>query len=195
MLGVLNSTLAQARAPRTRPAPTASAHASMETDPAASERQARQEALEAERRAHDAERASVRQDTQRVRTLAENLAAYEAAHRMARANKRRLSSFLVTHTARRAAGAREPRDANEVAATEGARVVPQIPLCGTSHDYEVYYLPRKLVPAQEDALDAQEEAVDDAIDQADDDWDRARASMLQELQDIKARLTKHHVAW
>ena len=70
MLGLLNATLAQAREPRRageRPAPG--------PPPSA----AQQEAMEAERRAHDAERASIRRMSARVHELTDKLAAYEAA--------------------------------------------------------------------------------------------------------------------
>ena len=69
MLGLLNATLAQAREPRRRagerpaPGPPPSA--------------AQQEAMEAERRAHDAERASIRRMSARVHELTDKLAAYE----------------------------------------------------------------------------------------------------------------------
>lgn len=185
MLGLLNATLAQAREPRRRagerpaPGPPPSA--------------AQQEAMEAERRAHDAERASIRRMSARVHELTDKLAAYEAAHRTARANKRRLSSFLVTHTQHSTPP--EPREADEVAATAAARSVPQVPLCGGDRLYEVYYLPRKLLPVQEEALDAQEERVDAEIDRADDDWDRVREAMQTELQRTKQALERHHVAW
>ena len=91
----------------------------------------------------------------RVHELTDKLAAYEAAHRTARASKRRLSSFLVTHT--QLSTPPEPREADEVVATAAARSVPHVPLCGGDRLYEVYYLPRKLLPVQEEALDAQEE--------------------------------------
>ena len=184
MLGLLNATLAQAREPRRageRPAPG--------PPPSA----AQQEALEAERRAHDAERASIRHMSARVHELTDKLAAYEAAHRTARASKRRLSSFLVTHT--QLSTPPEPREADEVVATAAARSVPHVPLCGGDRLYEVYYLPRKLLPVQEEALDAQEEHVDAEIDRADDDWDRVREAMQTELQRTKQALERHHVAW
>ena len=129
----------------------------------------------------------------RVHELTDKLAAYDAAHRTARANKRRLSSFLVTHTQHSTPP--EPREADEVAATAAARSVPQVPLCGGDRLYEVYYLPRKLLPVQEEALDAQEERVDAEIDRADDDWDRVREAMQTELQRTKQALERHHVAW
>lgn len=90
----------------------------------------------------------------------------------------------------------------EVTATTAARIVPQVPLCGAvennamlTADYEVYYLPRKLLPTQEDALDEQEERVDEDMDKADDDWDQAREAMQKELQETKVELMRHHVAW
>ena len=59
----------------------------------------------------------------------------------------------------------------------------------------MYYLPRTLLPAQEDALDAQEERVDDEIERADDDWDQARAAMQAELQSLQRSLAQHRAAW
>lgn len=193
MLGVLHSTLAQARS-EPRPRRSAPDHVDMDTSDAV-ERRAQQDALAAERRAHDADRAAVRAQVQRVHELAERIAAHEAASRTARAHKRRLSSFLVTHTAARAGVARPPRDGAEATATSLARTAPEVPLAGTRDDYEVYYLPRTLLPAQEDALDAQEERVDDEIERADDDWDQARAAMQEELQSLQRSLAQHRAAW
>lgn len=218
LFGMLHSTLTQARDAQTptRHAPShpdqdrrqdvssrpSAPEAALTSTSQASARQ--QDSHEAERRRHDAERASMRQKAQRVQDLAESLVAFEMAHRTARANKRRLSSFLVTHTKKNASNsdALAPRDAMEVTATTAARIVPQVPLCGAvennamlTADYEVYYLPRKLLPTQEDALDEQEERVDEDMDKADDDWDQAREAMQKELQETKAELMRHHVAW
>lgn len=190
MMGMLHSTLAQARA-----RPRAPARAPAREDAPSSERVADQAAVAEERRAHDAERAMVRRDVQRVHELAEKLAAHEAAHRAARASKRRLSSFLVTHTTRRPA-VRAPRDSAEMAATQAARIVPSVPLGSSApDDYEIYYLPRTLLPAQEDELDEQEEQVDAEMERADDEWDRLRDALQAELRDIQQRLAQHHVQW
>ncbi|WFD32647.1 hypothetical protein MSPP1_003696 [Malassezia sp. CBS 17886] len=152
----------------------------------------------AERAAHDAERAAARRDVSRVRELAETLAGLEQAHRTARAGKRRLSSFLVTHVARTASrgSAREP-DA-EAAALGVARAGADVPLAARRPrraECEVYYLPRALVPEQEAALDRQEERIDGLMDDADDDWDRAREALERELVDVKTRLARRQVAW
>ena len=52
----------------------------------------------------------------------------------------------------------------------------------------MYYLPRKLLPEQEDMLDAQEERVDLDLDGADDEYDRVLARLEQELHELQARL-------
>lgn len=184
MLGVMNQTLARAQEPRARPR---SAHSDAAAVPAAPADHS------AERRAHDAERAEIRRKVERVHELSERLAAYELAHRTARANKRRLSSFLVTHTSR-AQEPWAPRDAAEAAATYAARATPHVPMGGDAH-YEVYYLPRKLLPSQEDALDEQEAQVDDALEQADDDFDRVRDAMHAELTALKHFLEERVVTW
>ncbi|WFD21062.1 hypothetical protein MCAP1_003318 [Malassezia caprae] len=190
MMGLLHSTLAQAS---TRP--RARTRAPAREGASGSERVADQASMAEERRAHDAERAMVRRDVQRVHELAEKLAAHEAAHRAARASKRRLSSFLVTHTTRRPS-VRAPRDAAETAATQAARIVPSVPLgSGAPDDYEIYYLPRTLLPAQEDELDEQEELVDAEMERADDEWDRLRDALQAELREIQQRLAQHHVQW
>ena len=194
MMGMLHSTLAHAHTRPRAPGRTESASV-QEGDAPRPARVADQAAVAEERRAHDAERAMVRCDVQRVHELAEKLAAYEAAHRTARASKRRLSSFLVTHTTRRSA-VRAPRDSAETAATQVARIVPSVPLgSGTHDDYEIYYLPRTLLPAQEDELDEQEEQVDGEMERADDEWDRLRDALEAELREIQQRLAQHHVQW
>lgn len=191
MMGMLHSTLAQAR---TRPRTPSNRDAKEHTS-SAPESVADQAAVAEERRTHDEERARVRRDVQRVHELAEKLVAYEAAHRAARASKRRLSSFLVTHTARRLA-VRPPRDSAEMAATQAARIVPTVPLGANARDdYEIYYLPRTLLPTQEDELDEQEEQVDAEMERADDEWDRLRDTLQAELREIQARLEQHHVQW
>ncbi|WFD28536.1 hypothetical protein MNAN1_003548 [Malassezia nana] len=191
MLGVLHSTLAQARAGPAR----AAARPTEPAEPCTPQPINPPVDVAEERRAHDAERAMVRRDVQRVHELAEKLAAHEAAHRAARASKRRLSSFLVTHTASCAAP-RAPRDPAETAATQAARIVPSVPLGAAGQDdYEIYYLPRTLLPAQEDELDEQEELVDAEMERADDEWDRLRDALQTELREIQERLARHHVQW
>ena len=66
---------------------------------------------------------------------------------------------------------------------------------GTHDDYEIYYLPRTLLPAQEDELDEQEEQVDGEMERADDEWDRLRDALEAELREIQQRLAQHHVQW
>lgn len=176
MLGVLTATLAAAQEP-TRRAPPASADVLMASRTDGPDARAPQRDVSAERRVHDAEREAARRDVARVRELAEKIAAHDLAHRTARAHQRRLSSFLVTHVAQ----ARAPRESRMAA--------------GGAPTYDLYYLPRQLVPAQDDMLDAQEDRADDAIDAADDEWDRERAVMHDELQRLQARLAEHHVAW
>lgn len=187
MLGLLNSTLTQSREPRKR------VRTEGETEAPAPQRPVVPTVdLAAERAAHDAERASIRKDLERAHTLAEDLAAYEAAYRTARSQKRRLSSYLVTHIGSSSA-ARPPADEAEAAATALARE-PSVPIAlRGARAYDVYYLPRKLLPEQEDVLDAQEEATDDILDRADDEYDRVRAEMERELDACKARLRQHNV--
>ena len=189
MLGLLNSTLTQSREPRKRlrpdaraaPAPDARASEPAPVPPAD---------LAAERAAHDAERASIRRDMERVHALAEEIAAYETAYRTARSQKRRLSSYLVTHVAA-PSEPRVPPTRAEAAATMLGRE-RSVPIAlRSARAYDVYYLPRKLLPEQEDARDAQEEAIDDALDRADDEYDRVRAELERELYDAKARLRAH----
>ncbi|KDN46966.1 hypothetical protein K437DRAFT_255984 [Tilletiaria anomala UBC 951] len=50
--------------------------------------------------------------------------------------------------------------------------------------YQVYYLPKKLLAWQEDALDDQEDAVDDAIEDADDAWAARRKKLEEELKQL-----------
>lgn len=194
MLGMLNSTLSQSREPK-RQRSTGYERA-VAPPPSTERRGSTAEDVQTERAAHDAERAAVRADVQNVQDLAQRLAAYELAYRAARASKRRLSSFLVTHQGR-SAPLRDGRDAAETAAISAARISPHIPLVQYAGDgeHEVYYLPRKLLPAQEDALDEQEESVDAEIDRADDEWDKRRDMMQQELEQIKQRLQRHRVTY
>ncbi|WFD41054.1 uncharacterized protein MJAP1_004047 [Malassezia japonica] len=173
MLGLLNSTLSQSREPRKQPSTSRPAPSS--------------EALAAERAAHDAERAAIRSDTQRLQSLSEEIAAYETAYRTSRAHKRRLSSFLVTHIDQPNPPRPPPLEA-EAAATRLGRETT-VPLgVRTLRTSDVYYLPRKLLPEQEDVLDAQEERVDDDLDVADDEYDRVLARLEQELHELKVRL-------
>lgn len=187
MLGLLNNTLSQSREPRKRVRTEAEAEAPAPPRPAAPAVD-----LAAERATHDAERASIRKDLERAHTLAEDHAAYEAAYRTARSQKRRLSSYLVTHISPTSA-ARAPANPAEAAATALGRE-PRVPIAlRGARSYDVYYLPRKLLPEQEDVLDAQEEAIDDILDRADDEYDRVRGEMERELDACKARLRQHNV--
>ena len=197
MLGMLNSTLARAGVKRQR----GEAPETPQRSAPGAERPAGPspgDDYRRERAAHDAERAAVRTDVQRVRALAAQLAEQELAHRTARSSKRRLSSFLVTHGGRRRA--RPSRDAAEDAARAPALAQDAVPVVLAyggmrSAEHEVYYLPRRLLPEQERALDEQEELVDDALDRADDLWERERDAVQQELAQAKERLQRHGVAW
>lgn len=188
MLGLLNSTLSQSREPRKRI--RSESHAGPPhppTEPSTSRPAPSSEALAAERAAHDAERAAIRSDTQRLQSLSEEIAAYETAYRTSRAHKRRLSSFLVTHIDQPNPPRPPPLEA-EAAATRLGRETT-VPLgVRTLRTSDVYYLPRKLLPEQEDVLDAQEERVDDDLDVADDEYDRVLARLEQELHELKVRL-------
>lgn len=197
MLGMLNATLARAGAKRQRgEAPETPLRSAPGAErPAGS---SPGDDYRRERAEHDAERAAVRTDVQRVRALAAQLAEQELAHRTARSSKRRLSSFLVTHGGRRRA--RPSRDAAEDAARAPALAQDAVPVVLAyggmrSAEHEVYYLPRRLLPEQERALDEQEELVDDALDRADDLWERERDAVQQELTQVKERLQRHGVAW
>ncbi|WFD00188.1 hypothetical protein MYAM1_002935 [Malassezia yamatoensis] len=187
LLGLLNHTLAQPRDLRKRlrtQAPSSSSNHSQQEAPAAD--------LEAERATHNAERAAIRTDLERIRQLAEQLAACESAYRTARSQKRRLSSYLVTHVASKPTE-RQPAEPMEAAVTSLGRGSDVPIVVEGTKAYDVYYLPRKLLPSQEDTLDAQEEAADDAIDRADDEYDQQRAKMEQELFECKSRLQQQHI--
>ena len=188
MLGLLNSTLSQSREPRKRIRSESRAEPPHPpSDPSRSHSGPTSESLAAERAAHDAERAAIRTDTQRLQSLAEEIAAYETAYRTSRAHKRRLSSFLVTHIGQPNPPRPPPTEA-EAAATRLGRETT-VPLgVRTLRTSDVYYLPRKLLPEQEDMLDAQEERVDLDLDGADDEYDRVLARLEQELHELQARL-------
>ncbi|WFD44307.1 hypothetical protein MPSI1_002974 [Malassezia psittaci] len=187
LLGLLNNTLAQPCDFRKRlrmqgPSPS----------PNHSQQEAPSGDLETERAAHNAERAAIRTDLERVRELAEQLAACETAYRTARSQKRRLSSYLVTHVASKPTK-RQPAEPMEAAVTSLGRDSDVPVVVEGAKACDVYYLPRKLLPSQEDTLDAQEEAADDAIDRADDEYDQQRAKMEQELFECKSRLQQQHI--
>ncbi|PKI86008.1 hypothetical protein MVES1_000220 [Malassezia vespertilionis] len=186
MLGMLNSTLAHSREPkRVRRSPPV-----VHTPPRTHD--APQEDLAAARRAHDEERAMLRADQERVQRLAEELAAYEAVHRTVRLQKRRLSSFPVTQTGVRAS-LDIPAGSTEAAVTAVARVEKAPIATKRMRHCELYYLPRMLLPTQEDTLDRQEEEVDDAIDRADDEYDAVFERLEAELVERKQRLAQHGV--
>lgn len=192
MLGMLNSTLMRASGPRQpqrqKSAPTPPTPAALAPHGAGS-------TYDAERRAHDEERAAVRRDLAIVRELAERLVELELAHKAARSQARRLSSFLVT---RGGGTAMPPRTDPATYAAISAAYTAGVPLvrprwCRGTH--EVYYLPRTLLPEQEDVLDQQEERTDDALDAADDDWERERSAMQAKLAGAKHRLQQLGVSW
>ena len=184
MLGMLNSTLARASTPRQR-------RSSMEERPHVPERPPAS-SHSAERQRHDEERAAVRGDLAKVRRLAERLVELELAHKTARSHARRLSSFLVTRTG---AAPRAPRADPATQTAISAAYSAAIPLVQRKEEHEVYYLPRTLLPEQEDILDEQEERTDAALDAADDEWARERTRMQTELDTAKRRLEKHGIAW
>lgn len=184
MLGVLKSTLSQASGPKRsrrdpgeRPRvpsrPVEMSHA-------------------AERQRHDEARAAVRRDVGTVRHLAGRLSELELVHKTARSHARRLSSFLVTHTGDVPLPPRsDPATQLAISAAYNAA----IPLVHRRGAHEVYYLPRTLLPEQEDMLDAQEEQTDAALDVADDDWERERTKIQAELDAAKRRLEEHGIQW
>ncbi|WFD34906.1 hypothetical protein MCUN1_001751 [Malassezia cuniculi] len=190
MLGLLNATLGSAQRQRAAPQRPAAERpiATAAKQPLADS------SLAAERRAHDEERAAVRSDLSKIRRLAERIVELETAHRAARSHARRLSSFLVTRTAESARPARTDM-ATQVATSPA--YTSGVPLVRTrdTRSYDVYYLPRTLLPEQEDMLDEQEERTDAALDKADDDWERELSKLQTELADAKRRLEKHHIAW
>lgn len=193
MLGMLNSTLVRAFGPR-QPRRHESAPA-LPAPPASAPHGAGSTTYDAERRAHDEERAAVRKDLAVVRELAERLVELELAHKAARSQARRLSSFLVT---RGGGSAMPPRADPATYAAISAAYTAGMPLVrprGSRGTHEVYYLPRTLLPEQEDALDQQEERTDDALDAADDEWERERSAMQAELAGAKHRLQQLGVSW
>lgn len=50
--------------------------------------------------------------------------------------------------------------------------------------YPIYFLPKKMLPAQEDLLNQQEQACDDAIDEAKREWEEEKVPLQKELKEV-----------
>lgn len=107
--------------------------------------------------------------------------------RVRRAQKRRLASFLVTPSRRSQTDSEQARrvavDGRVIAADVASCLAPVPP--HHAPDYPVYYLPKRMLPKQDDTLDDQEDRVDDAIDEADQAWEKKKEGMQQDLAHIK----------
>uniref|UniRef100_V5EZK6 Uncharacterized protein n=2 Tax=Kalmanozyma brasiliensis (strain GHG001) TaxID=1365824 RepID=V5EZK6_KALBG len=55
-------------------------------------------------------------------------------------------------------------------------------------NYALYFLPGKTLPEQEDRLNEQEDDVDERIDRFDDDWVAERSRLMEQLEEIKAKI-------
>jgi gas vesicle protein len=112
--------------------------------------------------------------------------------RLRKAQKRRLASFLVTpsESANYDAGQARKLAADErVVAGDVASCIAPLPLRPKS-DIPVYFLPKKMLPKQENRLDDQEDRTDAAIEAADQAREERRATMQDDLAQIKDKIKK-----
>lgn len=151
---------------------------------------------------------------ERALALAEQLADGKEALEALILQKRRLSSFLLTPPDAESKPLRgEDRDEHLVRPlwppSAGDRLVANVPasvspdsvhgeiehLIGTqtvidceAATYPVYFLPKVMLPAQDDQLMHQEDSCDKGIDDARDEWDATAAPLQNELGEILTTL-------
>lgn len=153
--------------------------------------------VEEARRAEQESRA----DRAAARRLAESLAVGDAEYQTRRAHKRRLAEFLCTSSpladvqaSPRAQPGVHP-DRQIAPPTKAPRIAPGLPqalapISATSaraRNYPLYYLPAKLLPSQKAALEAQQSRVDEELRLADEEWEKERARLEVELEQVRAR--------
>lgn len=110
--------------------------------------------------------------------------------RLRKAQKRRLASFLVTpsDSARYdAEQARKMAADEKVVAGDVASCIAPLPL-RPMPDIPVYFLPKRMLPKQENRLDDQEDRTDEEIEAADRAWERQRETMQDDLARVKAAI-------
>ncbi|KAK0547675.1 hypothetical protein OC846_004763 [Tilletia horrida] len=141
-----------------------------------------------------------RADLAELNKITGAIAIGEADFRVRKAQKRRLASFLCAKVdiSRSTIGGRAP-----TSYPRPDRDVPTSCLSTTDYAtdlpfgleplregalYPIYYLPAKLLPAQEDELDEQEDRVDRLIDDAETEWRAKRAKMEQDCKELRDRI-------
>lgn len=119
--------------------------------------------------------------------LSMDIQSIDSMIRLRKAQKRRLASFMITPSeSSRYDGEKAKRIAADgrVVAADIASCLAPLPSRPTP-DLAIYYLPKRMLPKQDDKLDDQEDRVDDAIDEADQAWKKKRETMQQDLDRIK----------
>ena len=203
MLGLLESTLTQAKAESAARSRDTGALRRSNVESRLANRQQRE--LEAKRRKSDQKGLE-----REVLRLAEAISAGEAELKSLRSQKRRLASFLVTKAGAPRPKGRAQRDPNKIDSirsplVEASYDIPssippdrQTPsrsafssdflAINEAETYPIYYLPKKLLDFQEDMLDDQEDRVDEAIEDADDAWAARRKDLQKQLEEAIAKL-------
>lgn len=133
--------------------------------------------------------------------LALEIQSTDMAIRLRKAQKRRLGSFLVTPSELADFDGGDPnmRDQTIDRKTLAPAIATVLAPIGRSHPpslqqrpdaHPVYYLPKKMLPSQDDQLDDQEDAVDEAIDAADIAWEERKAGMRARLDEIRSAVVQ-----
>lgn len=203
MFGLLNSTLSKAKEDNARRG-SGEAVSPSQIDVGRTSTKAALQArkrAEIEAKAHEklrAEEENIKQTNELSERLRKQLqSAYDLAlemHstdltiRLRKSQKRRLASFLVTpsHSAKDDAVLAEKVSVDRrILEADIACCLAPLPSRPTP-DPPVYFLPKKIMPKQEDTLDDQEDRVDDGIDEADRAWEKEKDVMQDRLRDLKS---------
>lgn len=123
--------------------------------------------------------------------MACDIAQQDALVRVRKAQKRRMASFLVAIPDEARGLLKNRGEQQRGRSKEIDRVIaPGVPLVlGPARTpAPVYYLPKKMLGAQDDTMDAQEDQVDEELEKADKEWAARRSGMVDELRRLKTRV-------